>query len=55
MAIPFWSRLTQIEAIDKELNRLHDILGEGDTRSNIDIWKQIKLLEQKLIDLKEGE
>ena len=40
-----------IKAIDKELERLHDILGGGDKKANGEIWVQIKKLSNTLDEI----
>ena len=40
-----------IKAIDRELERLHDILGLGDREVNTDIYQRIKKLQDTLNDI----
>ena len=45
---PFRKQITEIEAIDNELERLHNIFGHGTKEANWYLFERIKLLEDTL-------
>lgn len=47
----FRRSLTEIEALDRELERLHELIGHSNAKFNGDVYQRIKELENLLIDI----
>ena len=47
-----WEKhLTEVDALDRELERLHNVLGDGDAKANGYILQRIKEIENILIQV----